>query len=128
MSYTELQSGKMKILGIFSEVEVEEYMKHVVEKEFPDVYKNITENGFPCWSDNWMEVYNDHAQNKEMYIYTKSILFKVFNVKNYEDYGYFCDVQKTDDNEYRFITQYYNGGTCLSEILEEEADKIADKL
>lgn len=128
MSYTELQSGKMALIGTFSEEELDEYMKHVVEEEFPDVYKNITENGFPCWSDNWMEVYNDNAQNNEMYIYTKSILFKVFSVKNYEDYGYFCDVQKTDDNEYRFITQYYNGGTCLSEILEEEADKIADKL
>ena len=128
MSYTELQSGKMSIIGTFSEVELDEYMKHVFEKEFPNVYKNIIENGFPCWSDNWMEVYNDHAQNNEMYIYNKSILFKVFDVKNYEDYGYFCDVQKTGDREYKFITQYYNGGTCLSEILEEEADKIVDKL
>lgn len=128
MSYTELQSGNITVIGTFSEVELDEYMKNVVQKELPNTYNKIIKNGFPSWCKNWLNVFNDYVNDKRMYIYRKETLFKVFNVKNYEEYGYFCDVTKTGDKEYKFITQYYNGGTCLFEILEEEANKIVNKL
>lgn len=129
MSYTELQSGKITVIGKFTYDELNNYMKDVVKKELPDTYEKIIEQGFPSWCKDWFEAFNDNAKNQEMYIYRKETLFKVSNVRNYEDEGgFFYDAVKVSDNEYNFMTQYYNGGTCLYEILEEAADKMVDEL
>lgn len=125
MSYTELQSGKINVVrrNITME-EVDNYMKDLVEEEFPEKYKEILENnGFPCWCDGWIEVFNDEKSD-EMYIYRNDTLFRVYDIKNHDCDGYFCEVNKTGDGEYKFLTQYYNGGTCLPEILEEEVEKL----
>ena len=124
MSYTELQSGRIKVVGKMTTTEVDDYMKGVVEKELPEKYEEIIKNGFPCWSNGWLEVFNDNMWKQGMYIHKNDTLFKVFEIKDHECDGYFCEVNKTGDDEYRFITQYYNGGTCLSEILDEEVEKL----
>ena len=124
MSYTELQSGKIKVVGKMTPTEVDDYMKNVVEQELPEQYKEIIQKGFPCWSNGWLEIFNDNMWKQGMYIYKNDTLFKVFEIKDHECDGYFCEVNKTGDDEYRFITQYYNGGTCLSEILEEKCENL----
>lgn len=125
MSYTELQSGKFKVIGKMSLEEVDNYCKNIVEQRFPEKYEEIIQKGFPCWSNGWFEVLNDTLPyNKEMFIYSNETLCNVFNIKNHEDDGYFCNISKINDDEYEFITQYYNGGTCLSEILDEEISKL----
>lgn len=124
MSYTELQSGKIKVVGKMTPTEVDDYMKGVVEKEFPEKYEEIIQNGFPCWSNGWLEVFNDNMWKKEIYIHKNDTLFRVFDIKDHDCDGYFCEINKTGDGEYKFITQYYNGGTCLPEILDEEVEKL----
>lgn len=32
--------------------------------------------------------------------------------------GDFCEVTKNEDGSYEVFTSFYNGGTCLSEVLE----------
>jgi hypothetical protein len=33
-------------------------------------------------------------------------------------------MQKNEDGTITFVMQFYNGGTCLSECIEEELEKI----
>ncbi len=46
-----------------------------------------------------------------------------------EDLGedYFCYMKKNDGGTINFITQFYNGGTCLNEMLEDELIRISNK-
>lgn len=36
---------------------------------------------------------------------------------------FFCEVTKNKDGSYEVFTSFYNGGTCLSEVLEEALSK-----
>lgn len=42
---------------------------------------------------------------------------------NVEDVNDFCEVTKNKDGSYEVFTSFYNGGTCLSEVLEEALSK-----
>ena len=37
----------------------------------------------------------------------------------------FVEVTKTQDDTYEFITWFYNGGTCLQEMLQEGFDQTS---
>lgn len=133
MSYTELQTGKVKKIGIMSPNEVEKYCQNLCKEISPKKYKDVITNGFKSYENSWLEVLNDELWKSEEYhkdfiVYKNDILYRVYDVKNHEDGDFFFHKEKISDDEFRFITQYYNGGTCLSEILEEETDKIVDKL
>lgn len=68
--------------------------------------------------------------------YSNSEDYDVFQVKNqyilvrylerYEqvDDPYFTKVIDKGNNEFHFFTLFYNGGTCLQEILEYELNKL----
>lgn len=53
----------------------------------------------------------------EEYVVIKDDLYAVES-KQLEPYGFF-EISKVNDGEYSFVTSFYNGGTCLAELLEE---------
>lgn len=127
MSFTELQTGKVKKIGEMTQEGVEEFCKDKCQAYFSEKYQDVTQNGFKCYESSWFEVLNDEiwrTNSKDFYVYKNGILYLVYDVKNHEDEGFFFHMEKSDsDDEYSFITQYYNGGTCLSEIIGEELEK-----
>ena len=124
MSFTELQTGKVKVLGQMTQEDVDNYCKEIVEKNFPNKYEHVLKDGFPCWSNGWIEVLNDELTNDEMYRHINGILYHIFDVKNHEDEGYFYIMDKTGEDEYSFITKYHNGGTCLYEVIEHGLNNL----
>jgi hypothetical protein len=54
----------------------------------------------------------------------KNVLYEVFDheEKDYDDM--FCDLTDNGDGTYSFTTRFYNGGTCMSEMVEHELKKI----
>lgn len=114
MSRQEVHRGKLIPFNRLDNERDREYMERLCRKI-----------GEPFQKDSW-------ENNLREYIYDADLYEKVFIVKDklyenaehkeYEDY----DFHEFDGNEvdgYTYFTSFYNGGTCLSEILEEEIEK-----
>ena len=50
-------------------------------------------------------------------VFYKDGWWEIVNEENFEEYG-FTEIISKDQSSVEFITQFYNGGTCLSEIIE----------
>lgn len=53
------------------------------------------------------------------YIIVDGNLYKLDDTE-YEYSENFCTIEKIDDINFKYTAQFYNGGTCLTEILEDE--------
>lgn len=130
MSFTELQTGKLKRISEMTPEGVENYCKEQCKEISPKKYEDVIANGFKSYESSWLEVVNDALWNlndcrrNDSFIYENGVLYKVHDVKNHEDESFFFHMEQIGDGEYQFITKYYNGGTCLSEILSEEINNI----
>lgn len=58
----------------------------------------------------------------DKYIITDKIFAKIES-KELEDEDTYINMSKVNDYTYSFETRFYNGGTCLSEMLESELSK-----
>ena len=50
-------------------------------------------------------------------------IYKVELDKDFDAYDDFVQVTQVQDGVYKFVTQFYNGSTCLKEMLQEGFDK-----
>lgn len=74
---------------------------------------------------NYILYYDDKDLGRyPRYIYINpTTIFEVEN--NYVEYsGYIDFCEKFNDDEYKYIFQYYDGGTCFSEMLSEHLNNI----
>ena len=127
MSFTETCVGKLKKLGVYENpVGLEIYSELRFKKTYPEKYKEYKES-FPSFIHSWFD-----ALNNELYNITKGELFynektgelwESYNVKSLDE-GYFCEMIYEGADTYTFVSQFYNGGTCLSEILEDEIENL----
>ena len=60
----------------------------------------------------------------DLYIVTGDKIFKAYDDLHESDF--ICDVSKLPNGDYAYITQFYNGGTCLTEVLENELKSIKE--
>mgnify|MGYP006898699744 CR=1 FL=1 len=51
------------------------------------------------------------------------LLYQILEVEDI-DSCYYVQVDKQDDDTYSFYATYYDGGTCLTECLEEGIENI----
>ena len=59
----------------------------------------------------------------ENYFEYNNELYEIVQLKKVDPYEDYINIEK-NGNIYSFDTLYYNGGACLSEILEEGLDKL----
>lgn len=118
MSFTERKTGRARLIAEMTEEEANRYCRESYEVAFGPT------DELPCYCDNWIEAYNDKAGDKEMFLYIKGVLWLLLDI-NTEDTGEsFCKLIPNDDGTYSFITQYYNGGTCLSEMMTDALGEL----
>lgn len=82
------------------------------------------------------------ASGKEEKDYSKGELFsefgedylkvgeQIWEILEHEDLGdedMFCRLQDNGDGSFSFYTRFYNGGTCLTEMIEDEIKKLDDE-
>jgi hypothetical protein len=103
MSYTEIHTGRIKKIpfdSTYSNEEKIEAMKNMgyefsyIEDDFS--YAESENNDFMKIGDDYYSVI-EHQQLEEGY----------------------CIVNKNDDGSLSYSTSFYNGGTCLEEMLED---------
>lgn len=114
MSYTETHFGKLRKVELKEGQTVEEWCQ-----------EKCNENGkieLPSYFKNWVEVLK-YGPNSQKYFFNGDEIWEVFDHIESED-GDIYFMQKNEDGTMTFIMQFYNGGTCLSECIEDELAKF----
>ena len=74
------------------------------------------------WADEtWEEFFFDIYWDK--YFIVNDELYQILEVEDI-DSCYYVQVDKQDDDTYSFYATYYDGGTCLTECLEEGIENL----
>lgn len=70
---------------------------------------------------DWADMAKDHFGDE--YLITDTEVYEKFdNVEVEDDYVY--HIQENPDGTLSYVMRFYNGGTCLSECLEESIEEL----
>lgn len=110
MSEIELHTGTLTKVDTKG-LTVEEYCEHLCKKHGYEVaYEGDAYATTLIDTDNTYKILNGE-------------LYRCNDIR-YEDNSYLIDIRSIEDGTYTYIAQFYNGGTCLDEVLEEELNKL----
>ena len=125
MSRTELHTGKFRIVAQTTEDTFNFINKNLSKYWKPEIssrgYVNVEE------TDAYDEEYwraNKEFPYKNLNIGNQSYLIEMLEHKEFGEDEYPLEVTKNEDGTFDFIAQFYNGGTCLEECLEEELERL----
>lgn len=118
MSRTEFHTGKLYPINFGKDLEG--YCRRIAKE-------NDIELG-----DDWQEDFRDKFDEyeikkgkvKEEYFIQGENLYRVIDHVESDNEEYFMKLTKNDDGSISFMGQFYNGGTCFSEMLEEALDEL----
>lgn len=118
MSQTEQHIGKLRRVDLKGK-SVEEWCQEKLANDH-GVYE------LASWCDNWIEQLNDFfydRRDKTFYMASSNGVVEIFehNELDYEGDIYQFNEHKNGDVD--FVLQFYNGGTCFAEIVEEFIDR-----
>ena len=124
MSYTEFHKGKLSILTRSTKETLDYIKKHDLADEFVQ-----------CGLDDEIDIETSNPKylilHKDAKYYGKEIdcwLCEFIEHTEQEGGGdYFVDVKRVSINEYEFTCIFYNGGTCLHEILDEKISELENE-
>lgn len=110
MSDYESQSGKIKLASIENETSDDTCKRIWLEKGHKE--EDYTKSNF------FDEYY-------EKYIRVKEKIWEILEVEDHgDDDDMFCRLHDNKDGTFSFHTRYYNGGTCMTEMLQDELENL----
>lgn len=113
MSYTETHFGKLRKADL-GNLTVEEWCEQKCRE------KGDTE--LESWNSDWTEQFRDSFHNK--YFIVENTVYEVFDHVEAEE-GNDVDIMiPNPDGTFTFVMQFYNGGTCLPEMIEDGLKRI----
>lgn len=112
MSHTETHFGKLRKVEL--NTSLEEWCKQKCNE------KDITE--LSSYYDTWEEEFRDNFYNK--YFILKDEIWEAFEHTEADDDGYIDIMTPNEDGTITFVMQFYNGGTCLSKMIEDGLKKL----
>jgi hypothetical protein len=117
MSQTETHFGKLRKVVINEGYTVEDWCREKCQD------KGASE--ISSYNNTWLEEFREHFYEK--YFVAGDEIWEAF--EHIENDG-FDDIDimiPNEDGTITFIQQFYNGGTCLSEVIEEGLEKLKNK-
>lgn len=99
MSQTELHIGKLRKVELEQNQSLEDFYKEKL--------KNIGIDEF-----------------YEKYFVINNVIWEIFDHEEKDDSDDIYELKPNEDGTLSFIMKFYNGGTCLSECIEEELKKL----
>ena len=108
MSEVERHIGKIRKIELNGMMPEEWYQKECEKRGIskPDFY------------DTWKQCYNDEFWPLSP-AEVDGELWEIVEDREEDDTEYLSILKKNPDGTYDYLMQFYNGGTCLSEMLEE---------
>lgn len=120
MSSTETHFGKIKVHTRNTESTLNFIKENGLEDKF-----DITPPGNPTWRTWWSIDPKDEVEDKYIVLRGQTEETKdqlcLCEFLEHAEWGEDDDtsyIKEEDKNTYSFITEFYNGGTCLPEVLE----------
>ena len=114
MSRTELHIGKLRKIELKLDQSLEDFYKEKL-KEI-----GITE--LRKYDNDWEDAFKDEFNEK--YFIVNNIIWEAFEHEEKDDSDDIYELKSNEDGTLSFIMKFYNGGTCLSECIEEELEKL----
>ena len=110
MSYTELHTGKFSIVA----KGVDEIDAYISENNLTD---KVDRDEYNCKVRYYID---DNEEYDIVVVKDTPVMIKYDYHKEEEAYDYVSYINKGPDGSYDFIMMFYNGGTCLSEMIGYE--------
>ena len=80
------------------------------------------------WREDFIDRFDNYSSKRghasEEYFIHGEDLYRVVDHKESDSEDYFMNLSKNNDGSLSFIGQFYNGGTCFSEMLEDALEEI----
>jgi hypothetical protein len=118
MSRTEFHTGKLYPVKI--EIGLEDTCRSIAKRFDIELSEDWKED----FMDSFDEYTNKRRSQPEEYFIHGEKLYRVIDHIESEDEEYFMRLSRNSDGSLQFIGQFYNGGTCFSEMLEEALDEL----
>lgn len=117
MSETVGYKGKLKLCKKYKDADelqsnLQEFWKSIPIEERDEYYKYAEEVGEYELEDNGYIIIGGNC------------IYKVELDKDFDVYDNFVEIAQVQDGVYKFVTQFYNGSTCLKEMLQEGFNQI----
>lgn len=123
MSEVELHTGtliKVNRKGLSVEEWVRRWVVNYLMTNQDDYYsEHIDDQDF-----NFLSAFYDLSWNTG-YVVTNKEVYRV--VDHHLNSYFICNIQENTDGTYSYITQFYNGGTCLTEVLKNKLKSIENE-
>jgi len=116
MSDYEHYRGKLIPVHEIKNESLDDYAKRAFEKDFNEDYWNTSRS---------LEDFIDNKNLEDKYIVYKDIVYKIENKEKIDEEDSFIRMNYDNDGNIVFITRFYNGGTCLQEMLEEGLNTLS---
>lgn len=91
-------------------------------EEFAKEHMSFINDKLPSYHKSYTEYLIEYYDYKKYFI----VKDKLYEITEYKDFDYedFCVINENIDETYSFVTSFYDGGTCLIEMLEDEMSNI----
>ena len=119
MSQTEFHTGKL--YPVKHEKSLEETCRVIAARHNIELGED--------WQEDFRDAFDEYknkigsVQDEEYFIHGEN-LYRVIKHEESSDEEYFMKLNRNSDGSLSFIGQFYNGGTCFSEMLEEALDEL----
>ncbi len=116
MSQTEQHVGKLRKVEINERYSVEDWCR-----------EKCQDAGIPTMPehyDSWADVLKYHMDLYEKYFFVNGEIWESFDHTELDGDEDIYQLTPNPDGTLSFVMRFYNGGTCLSECIEEELLKL----
>ncbi len=120
MSQTEFHTGKLYPVKLL-DAGLEATCRRIAERHDIELGED--------WQEDFRDAFDEYkgkigsVQYEEYFIHGEN-LYRVIDHEESSDEEYFMKLNRNSDGSLSFIGQFYNGGTCFSEMLEEALDEL----
>lgn len=124
MSYTELHTGRLRVVKELSLEEFKIWLSEQKDLTCDDLHEKLEDNY------HFFDVYDNTKRYKEKgywrYFYNKGVLYELVEHYFESDASDIYETSKVGE-DIKFTYMFYNGGTCFVEVIEEGLNKIKDE-
>jgi len=117
MSETKQYSGKIKLIPKHAHEDFQGQCKRMLGERFPDY-----------------EIHDSYEYSSQLFdvshmgfVNNNTDLYEIINLIEEDPNDCWIKMTKIDDGIFTFNTSYYNGGTCLDEMIEHGLKKLEDE-
>lgn len=126
MSETQKFVGKFQLRPRLENEADKDYFERVTGCNYQRYDNYIPHDIEEAIQDNDLTHY-DIKFGRRGYLYLGDNIYEIIEIEERDICDDYCHLEKIDADTYRFDTQFYNGGACLSEMIEYGFKRVGEQ-